>query len=324
MSNEKIVRVVRRSDSMLSRIEQRDLFDMYLLRFDRPQTRRAYRNDLEDFAERVFLKKTLEPEDVRMVSFVEINTYLEQLEQEGKKPTTRQRRLACIRGFFEWLTALGVISVNPANRQLVRKIQKTSYKDKAIIFLPKGDAKKLLKTAKEHPDPQAAARNHALINVLLHCVLRRSEAAAMDVHHIRRSGPYHILILPDTKGGADQYVKIPDSVVEIIERHKEMNNITSGALWRSLSNNSLDKRLSTNSIYEIVKQTAKRAALVDSVGAHTLRHTGCTLAIEAGASVQQVQQHARHKSIDTTMVYVHQQDRLRNSAADFIQIDEAE
>jgi integrase len=58
------------------------------------------------------------------------------------------------------------------------------------------------------------------------------------------------------------------------------------------------------------------------IGAHTLRHTGCTLAIESGASIQQVQTHARHKNIETTMVYVHQRDRLGNSAADFINIDD--
>jgi site-specific recombinase XerD len=146
----------------------------------------------------------------------------------------------------------------------------------------------------------------------------------MDVEHVRPLGRYWVLDLPDTKGGTDQYVKIPDHVADEITEMRVALGITSGALWRSLSNNSLHKRLSARSVYSIVHGAAVRAGLSDDVGAHTLRHTGCTLAIESGASVHQVQAHARHKKIETTMVYVHQRDRLRDSAADFIRIDETD
>ena len=96
---------------------------------------------------------------------------------------------------------------------------------------------------------------------------------------------------------------------------------STGPLWRSFSRNqSGGRRLSGSSIYSIVNKHALRAGLSQKVGAHTLRHTGCTLAIEGGASLQQVQTHARHKSIETTMLYVHQRDRLANSAADRIHL----
>ena len=142
----------------------------------------------------------------------------------------------------------------------------------------------------------------------------------MDADHVRPLGHYWILDLPLAKGGADQYVKIPAHVVEEIEDMKTVYGIKNGPLWRSLSNNGRGKRLSPAAIYEIVKRTALRAGLPDDIGAHTLRHTGCTLAIEAGASLKQVQAHARHKKIETTMTYVHQRDRLRDSAADFIHL----
>jgi integrase len=71
----------------------------------------------------------------------------------------------------------------------------------------------------------------------------------------------------------------------------------------------------------MVKRTAERAGLPD-IGAHVLRHTGCTLAIDSGATIQQVKTHARHKDIDTTMNYIHQRDKLRDSAADHINLDD--
>jgi len=281
------------------------------LKFDRKATRRAYRTDLIDF----FGRETIRLEDVHLISFVMINQYIASMEAAGAKASTIRRRVAAIRGFFDWLEALGAIEKNPAHRQLIRKIKASRSKDRVLVVLTSEQAKILLNTA-----GQSSLRNHAMMATMLHCVLRRSEVAAMDVEHIRPLGKYWILDLPHTKGGADQYVKIPSHVVELIEEHREHYGIGTGPLWRSHSRRNLGGRLTPTSIYRIVRDTAVAAGLPE-IGAHTLRHTGCTLAIDGGASLQQVQSHARHKQIETTMAYVHQRDRLRDSAADFIQLD---
>ena len=142
----------------------------------------------------------------------------------------------------------------------------------------------------------------------------------MDFEHLRKVDRYWVLDLPFTKGGTDQYIKVPEHVAEAILAHKKHYAYTSGPVWRSLSRNSYGKRLSTTSIYTIVRKTAERAGITARVGAHTLRHTGCTLATESGASLQQVQAHARHKNLETTMIYVHQRDKLSDSAADYIDV----
>ncbi len=294
---------------------KRHLLEAFLQRFDRPQTRRAYRNDLVDF----FGTSAPDLEQVRSIRFLDVNRYLDLLETEGARPATLKRRLAAIRGFFEWLSALGAMDHNPTDRPLLRKISGSRKTDRAVFVLTATQARGLLDAALEAG--KAAIRDHALISMLLHCVLRRSEAASMNVEHIRPLGRYWILDLPETKGGTDQYVKIPAHVVDEIDVMKRHYDIQEGPLWRSLSNRrSGDNRLTAHSIYRIVKQTAARAGLSEHIGAHTLRHTGCTLAIEAGASLAQVQTHARHKKIETTMVYVHQRDKLRDNAADFIHV----
>lgn len=289
------------------------LIDVYLQRFDRPQTVRSYRSDLVDF----FGTDEVDISVAGAVNFVHINQYIASLEGLGRKSTTIRRRIAALRGFFDWLHALGVIEKNPAQKQLVRRIKAASAKDRPIFYLTAKQASDLISATDSAG--AAAVRNRALITTMLHCVLRRSEAAAMDVEHIRPIGHYWVLDLPSTKGGSDQYVKVPSHIVEEIERHRSHYNIDSGPLWRSLAYRNKDGRLSTRSIYNIVSRTAFAAGLSE-VGAHTLRHTGCTLAIDAGASLQQVQAHARHKNIETTMIYIHQRDRLRDSAADFIHI----
>jgi len=291
-----------------------NLLPAFLHRFDRIQTRRAYRNDLVQF----FQSSDITPSMAQAVTFMHVNEHINQLELGGSKSTTIKRRISALRGFFSWLEALEVISRNPTKKELLRRVRSVSAGSKAIVFLSAEQADRLVEATNDAGE--ASVRNRALILTLLHCVLRRSEAAGMNVDHLRPLGKYWILDLPLAKGGADQYVKVPEHIVEEIELVQHTYGVSTGPIWRSLSNNSRGRRLSSNSIYEIVRNTAAAANLEVEIGAHTLRHTGCTLAIEGGASLQQVKDHARHKNVETTMTYVHQRDRLRDSAADFISI----
>jgi len=292
-----------------------DLLPMYLLRFDRANTRRAYAADLQQ----LFNSTVITLGQAQALSFVDVNTHLQALQAAGARPASIQRKTAAIRGFFAWLVALGLGSQNPADRQLVRRPRRSAAADRVITVLTREQARALVDAV--DMDAPAGARDRALILTLLHGVLRRSEARGMDFDHVRRAGPYWILGLPSTKGGDDQFVKLPDSVVEAIDEVRSRYHFDSGAVWRSLSPNSRGRRLSGQSIYALTKRYAAAAGIAEHVGAHTLRHTGCTLAIEGGATLQQVQAHARHKQLQTTMVYVHQRDRLRDSAADYIGLD---
>ncbi len=291
-----------------------DLLPMYLLRFDRDNTRRAYASDLQQ----LFASEVVTLPQARALSFVDVNAHLQALQAAGAKPASIQRKTAAIRGFFAWLVALGLNGQNPADRQLVRRPRRGSAADRVITVLTREQARALIDVV--DLDAPAGPRDRALLLTLLHGVLRRSEARSMDFEHVRRAGPYWILELPRTKGGDGQYVKLPEFVVEAIDEVRGRYHFDSGAVWRSLSNNSVGRRLSAHSVYSITQKYAAAAGITENVGAHTLRHTGCTLAIEGGATLQQVQTHARHKQLQTTMVYVHQRDRLRDSAADYIDL----
>ncbi len=292
-----------------------DLIPLYLLRYDRPNTRRAYARDLATF----FGSEIVTLRMARLVTFANVNAFVEALEAEGKSIATLRRHLASLRGFFAWLVALRVLSMNPADRHLVRRIAPDRARDRIFTVLTRDQARNLIDSIDlKH---ETGSRDRTLIITLLNCVLRRSEAASMDIEHLRRAGAYWVLDLPTAKGGSNQTVKVPDHVAQAIMDFTVQSGISTGPLWRSHSNNaSRGRRLSASAIYTIVNRQAKVAGIDGVVGAHTLRHTGCTLAIEGGATIQQVQTHARHKNVETTMVYVHQRDRLANSAADFIDL----
>ena len=292
-----------------------DLVPVYLLRFDRPNTRRAYTQDLASF----FGSESTSLQTSRAVTFTHVNTYIAAMETDEKSVATIRRRLACLRGFFAWLVALGLLPLNPADRQLVRRIAPDRARDRVFTVLTREQARAMLDGV--DLSRETGLRDRTLVSTLLNCVLRRSEAAAMNVEHLRQSGEFWVLDLPSTKGGANQTIKVPTRVAEQILSFVQTQKIVSGAVWRSHSRNeSRGRRLSASGIYTVVNRLATSVGIAGVVGAHTLRHTGCTLAIEGGATIQQVQTHARHKNIETTMVYVHQRDRLANSAADFIDL----
>jgi len=291
-----------------------DLLPIYLLRFDREHTRRSYTNDLKQF----FGAETVTLRLAREVTFVDVNAHIQALQDEGYRPSTIQRRISGLRGFFDWLMALELVSRNPADRQLIRRVNRNRKGERAITVLTREQGRALIDATEHHG--KSACRDRALLLTMLHGALRRSEVAAMNREDLRRIGEYWVLELPMTKGGVDQLVKLPAHVVEAIDENCAEYEISGGAVWRSLSNSSFGNRLGERSVYNIVQRAAAYAGLHETIGAHTLRHTACTLAIEGGATPQQVQAHARHKKLETTMAYVHQRDKLRDNASDYIKL----
>ena len=55
---------------------------------------------------------------------------------------------------------------------------------------------------------------------------------------------------------------------------------------------------------------------------HSLRHTAITQVIMKSGSIQKAQSVARHKSVDTTMIYFHEIDRITNPGEAFIDYGE--
>ncbi|MEO1632311.1 MAG: tyrosine-type recombinase/integrase [Bacteroidota bacterium] len=293
---------------------EQNLLDLYLLRFDRPATRRAYRIDVREF----FGTDHVTLAAAQTVTFVQVNEHITDCEARGLKPATLNRRVSSLRGFFGWLVALGALERNPADKHVVRKVRRTNAADRPITVLAREQARRLLDAV--DLTRRTGHRDLGIMLTMLHCVLRRSETAGMQFEHVRKVGQHWALDLPDTKGGAGQYVKLPDVVREQIETVREVYGYRGGPIWRSFSHNSFGKQLHPRSVYDLVRKHARAAGILETVGAHTLRHTGCTLAIENGATLMQVKTHARHKNIQTTTLYVHQRDRLSNSAADLIDI----
>jgi integrase/recombinase XerD len=76
-------------------------------------------------------------------------------------------------------------------------------------------------------------------------------------------------------------------------------------------------RMQPSQLWELVRRLAHAAGITerDRLSAHSLRHTGITLALDAGAPLRDVQDYARHRDARITRRYDHSRDSLDRSAA---------
>ncbi len=166
-----------------------------------------------------------------------------------------------------------------------------------------------------------AVRNRALLLLGFDGALRRSELVALDVECVSVGNSGISLLLPTSKG--DQY-GIGQSVqlcfkkssycsAKALQHWLSISEICEGAIFRRFlrrgqSTTLSEQRLSDQSVYHIIKQTAVEANLQGNYGAHSLRRGFINSAFEAQASIHDIQNHVRHSHPHTTMRYLQRVD----------------
>jgi len=124
-------------------------------------TRRAYQRDLADFFEFLAIYR-ISPLRVRRI---EVDLYLEHLQQRGRATATRARRLAAIRGYYSYLLeedvssligAYGIPAKDPA-----RRIKKPADTAAQRLGIPIDDVQRLLGRLEDHTrDAEARFARH--------------------------------------------------------------------------------------------------------------------------------------------------------------------
>lgn len=222
---------------------------------------------------------------------------------------TIQAYVIAARQFFKWTEAEGTYP-NIADHIKGAKIRREHKKD----ALTADQVKAVL--AKIDRSTEAGRRDYALFALLASCGLRDIEASRANIEDLRQVGGEAVLFVQG-KGRADkaEYVKLAPAVEAAIRDYLATRPDASGdaPLFASRSNRAKDARLSTRSISATIKGALLRSGFNSSrLTAHSLRHTAITLALLGGCTLQEVQQFARHSSINTTQIYAHNLERAAN------------
>jgi integrase/recombinase XerD len=170
-------------------------------------------------------------------------------------------------------------------------------RDSQTLGLDRQEAAQLLAAAQA-----ASACDHALACLLILNGLRVSEACAADVGDLGLERGHRVLMVAG-KGDQRTLVPVAPQTMRVIDA--ALGGRADGPLLVSSGGGRLDRHAAAR----IVARLARRAGLVKHITPHSLRHTMVTLALDAGVSLRDVQDAARHADPRTTRRY----DRARHA-----------
>ena len=115
-----------------------------------------------------------------------------------------------------------------------------------------------------------------------------------------------LLIYGKGRGSQGETITLSFHVVAALEewllaRGSPGNN---APLFCALDRAQFGRRLSTTSIYRIVRGIARQAGIKKAISPHRIRHSAVTAALDATqGDVRQVQKISRHTNLDALMIY---------------------
>jgi integrase/recombinase XerD len=203
-----------------------------------------------------------------------------------------RHRLAALSSLFEYLCEKNAVTHNRVKGVKRPRAESGEGKTPALgdhqardlLVAPGKDTAADEETIKEK-------RDRAILSTLLFHALRRGELCKLKVKDFRqaRRGVPHMKVAGH---GADE----------------------NGALFRPIKNNRtgrLDKALTPDAVYRLVRGYS--GALGFEIGAHALRTTAATNALDNQADIAKVQEWLGHANIATTRIYDHRKTRPEDS-----------
>ncbi len=213
---------------------------------------------------------------------------------------------------FEHLCNANTVTHNPVKG--VKRPAVESYEGKTPAL---GDhqARQLL----DAPDSVSlkGKRDRAMLATLLYHALRRDELCRLKVKDFKneRRGVAHLKV--SGKGGKTRYVPLHPAasglILDYVEAAGHMAE-DGGALFRSVHHGRIEgsqKAITADAIYKLVRAYSK--ALGFEIGAHSLRATAATNALDHQADIAKVQEWLGHANIATTRIYDHRKTRPEDS-----------
>lgn len=268
-------------------------------------TRAAYRRDVAEAPDRMKVPGWVPWCESRGIAPLaarrrDIDDYKQELKQADYSPTSVARRISAISSWYEYLLDEEIIDANPAKSVKRPRIDRNV--SNAVGFSEK-ELNRLFDQATSD-----GARSMALVSALFFGGgLRVGSLCNANVGDVGWNEGRRTIKLT-VKGGEEVRETLDEMVVGPLDAYlKERGKVAkSDPLFVRTSGERLDNSFVTREIRRLA-----RAAGIPSwsqVSPHSLRHTFITHALDEGASLVDLQDQMRHKSLDTTRRY----DRARD------------
>lgn len=260
-----------------------------------PHTIRNYRHDLEVFARwfetsngEAFAAAGMTPTDVRRFA-----SYQQTVQKLA--PATINRRLATLQSYGDWAVVTDRVATNPAAG--VKRVETPAIAPKSLSVV---DLNRLTRAAEKEAQQGSwlALRNLAIIQLFRYTGLRVGELCALtgdDIYMSERKG--HVVVRSG-KGGTHRQVPLNAHARRALQAYLEVRPTTSA------DEIVVGRRgpLSPHGVGTVVGKLA-RAAGLEGVTSHVLRHSFARSLLDSGADVVTVAAILGHAKLETTMIY---------------------
>jgi len=267
------------------------------------RTLKAYRQGLTAFrAENKAPWKKCTANDFRDYLFI--------IMKRGQARSYVRLQFSALRTFYQFLAARKGLRHNP-----VREVQLPKIDKKLPLVLTRQQVEELLaapaRVAKNRAAPVwMPRRDMAIMELFYSSGLRLSELTALDVADVDL---YTESVRVFGKGRKERICPVGLPALEAISHYRAAANVHSGPLFISKAR----RRMSTRSIWLILKRYLRHTSIPISISPHKLRHSFATHMLDRGADLRSVQALLGHASLSTTQIYTHVTvERLKKAYAD--------
>jgi len=219
-----------------------------------------------------------------------------------RSPSTVARKLACVKGFFRFLVAEGLVIQNPTSSiktpRLWHRLPQTLNEPEVTQLLESVAADSL------------GIRDLAILELLYGTGLRVSEVASLDLDNLNLEAGFVRCL---GKGSKERIVPLGRFAKTSLRRYLDTVRpalIRRHSQTQAVFVNRSGVRLSRQRIWQLVRRYATKSHLAKRIGPHTLRHSFATHLLARGADLRTVQELLGHANITTTQRYT-QVDRAR-------------
>lgn len=261
----------------------------------------SYKTDLKQFC--TFIQHNYELSQPELADFHIIRSWVANLSENHISSRSINRKVACLRSFYKFLSARGTIQTNPMQKIIAPKVKKS-----IPVFIEEGSILSLLDQL-SYEDTFPGIRDKLVLELLYGTGIRLSEL--INLSH-KDLDLFSAQIKVTGKGNKQRLIPLNKSLLEAIGKYNSKkidlfkNNI--GAFIVT------DKGEDTYPvfIYRLVRKYLSEIDTLEKKSPHILRHTFATHLLNKGAELNAIKDLLGHSSLSATQVYTHNSlDRIK-------------
>jgi site-specific recombinase XerD len=257
-----------------------------------PRTRRIYADALRRF------RAQIGAADWRECTPQNFRDYLFQLMKQKQARSSIRLQFSALRSFYRYLLARNHLAKNPISEVQLPKTEK-----KLPLVLTQIQVSELLTAPLRIGKARSAPgwmpeRDVAIMEVFYSSGLRLAELASLNVSDLDL---YTESVRVLGKGRKERVCPVGAPALQAVSRYRAAANVHHGPLFLSKAR----RRISSRSIWLVLKRYLRHTSIPIAVSPHKLRHSFATHLLDNGADLRSVQALLGHASLSTTQIYTH-------------------